>query len=76
MEEKAVNTHIQNDPEQDDSACDRIRRVILDLEAAVYILDLSDQARHIQEEGNRQMHRVLQELLRKNISRLEQTLLL
>ncbi len=74
MSDLPVSNNNRMDPEGDDSSRDRIRRVIADLEAAVYILDLSDQARHLQEEGNRQMNRVLQELLRKNIERLEQTL--
>ena len=69
---RSIKTRIE--PEEDDTREDRIQRVITDLEAAVYILDLSEQAKYVQEDGNRQMHRVLQELLIRNIERLEKAL--
>ena len=69
---RSIKTRIE--PEEDDTREDRIQRVIADLEAAVYILDLSEQDKYVQEDGNRQMHRVLQELLIRNIERLEKAL--
>ncbi len=64
----------QDDPEREDTCAERLHRVIADLRAAVYILDLSEQAKYVEEEGNRQMNRILQELLIRNISRLEAAL--
>ena len=67
-------TERQADPGLEDTSADQLHRVIADLRAAVYILDLSEQAKYVEEEGSREMHRVLQELLMRNISRLEMAL--
>lgn len=66
----------KQDPEwtQTIGAQEEIEAVIEDLEAAAYILDLSAQANQVEENGNRQMNRLILEVLLRDISRLKQVL--